>query len=62
MLPKLLTIKEALTEMNATVLHCKTKKMIADILTKPLGGEMRDTLTSEILGFKISKVSEGVLP
>jgi hypothetical protein len=23
---------------------------------------MRDTLTSEILGFKISKVSEGVLP
>jgi hypothetical protein len=62
MLPKLLTLKESLQSMKATVSHCKTKKMIADALTKPLGGEIRDTLTSEILGFNIRKVSEGVLP
>lgn len=61
MLPKILTIKESMKNMKAVVKHVVTEKQISDLLTKPISGSKRDTLTTEILGCSLAKMSEGVL-
>jgi len=35
------------------LIHCKTKEMVADILTKPLQGELFETLRDLILGYSM---------
>ena len=43
-------MKEIVKQKEATLLYLPTQKMIADILTKPLQGELLRALTSKVLG------------
>jgi hypothetical protein len=44
-------VKEFLDNGDFTLIHCPTKEMIADILTKPLQGELFRELRDFILGY-----------
>jgi hypothetical protein len=43
-------VKERLKTGEVVIKHVNTKGMLADLLTKPLGGELYHTLTQRILG------------
>ena len=43
-------VKEIVKQKGSTLLYVPTQKMIADILTKPLQGELFRALTVKVLG------------